>query len=167
MKFVASVLLLFSSLFLVSCETTKSGYGYIAEGLDEASIEEMIVMSDEAVNERNFEVYKDLYSPDYYRVDKSDTFRMGEEPLRRIEYLTMAKDIFRYAKELIVYTEITDIEFTEPGVMALVTVREDGRVDYNGSRRRMVSIVELEVGFEDGWIFVEKATIVAKQEIKE
>ena len=167
MRLLAPLLLFVSAFLFVSCETTQSGYGFIVEGLDDASIEELIIVSDESINERDYEIHKDLYSPKYYHIDKSDKFRMDRKPMSRFEYLESVRDIFKRAKELLVYTEITDIEYTEPGRSALVTVREEYRLHFNGRKERMVSIVELEIGFEDGWIFIEKATTTAKQEIKE
>jgi hypothetical protein len=167
MKFLTPALLFFFTLILSSCETTDSSFGYVASGLDEAAIHDLVILSDEAINERNYEVYKDLFAPGYNHVDKSDSFQYNSKPMSRVEYLELVRDIFKRAKEILVYSEVTDINIVEPGKKALVTVREDGRLDFEGKNERMVSIVELEVGYEEGWIYFEKATTTAKQKIKE
>lgn len=168
MKLLAPSLLVFVALMASSCETTDSGgYGYVANGLDEDSIVELVHLSDEAINERQYEIYTGLFAPGYYSLDRSETFDMVHSRIGRFEYFDMVKDIFRHAKEILVYSTITDIEFVEPGKRALVTIQEDGLLDYQGERKRVVSMTEVEVGYEDGWIFFESSTTIAKKDIKE
>jgi|ETNmetMinimDraft_22_1059887.scaffolds.fasta_scaffold00019_63 hypothetical protein len=153
------------AMALISCETTQSGYGFIADQFDHQAIVDMFVTSDQAANDRNFEIYKDLFAPGYYSIDKSDSFDGMMGRMNRFDYLEMVEDIFRRAKELRVHSDVTDIEFTEPGRRATVSVQEDNTIHYMGRRERMVSVMEYTVGFEDGWIFIENATVLAKNEI--
>ncbi len=155
------------SLFLAGCETIDSSYGYVASGLDEDSILELIALSDEAVNERQFDIYQGLFGPRFYILDKSDTYSYGTQRTGRYEYLDLVENIFKHAKELVVYTEALEIDFVEPGVRAVVMVQEETLVDYLGDRKRMVMRSEIEIGYEDGWIFFENSVTNAKQEIKE
>ncbi len=167
MRVIVALPLILSALLVVSCETTDSSYGYIAHGLDEDSIVELIALSDEAVNERQYEIYEGLFAPKYYSLDRSDSFSIYQSRIGKFEYMEHVKEVFRYAKEIIVYSEIHDIEYIEPGRLALVTVQEDGLIDFQGERKRIVARVEIEVGFEDGWIYFLNATTTAKKEIKE
>jgi len=155
-------LLLFSS-----CETTDTGYGYVANGLDEDSIVELVELSDEAINERQYEIYSGLFAPGYHSLDRSQDMAMNGTRIGRFEYLDLVRDIFKHAKEILVYSTITDIEIVEPGVKAIVKIQEDGLLDYQGDRKRVVSISEVEVGYEDGWIFFESSTTIARKDIKE
>ena len=154
-------------LGLTSCETTQSGYGYIAETFDRQAIMDLVVLSDQTINERDYEVYKELFAPGYYSLNKSDRFEMSHPRMNRFDYLALAREVLERAEEIVVYSEVTDIEIIEPGKLAKVSIQEDMRIDYMSSRKRMVSIVEIEVGFEDGWIFFESATTLAKREVKE
>ena len=112
-------------------------------------------------------MYKELFAPGYYSLDKSDRFEMRHPRMNRFDYLALAREILERAEEIVVYSEVTDIEIIEPGKLGKVSIQEDMRIDYMSSRKRMVSIVEMEVGFEDGWIFFESATTLAKREVKE
>lgn len=161
------ILLVFAGILLVSCETTDSGYGYVADGLDEYSIRDLVELSDEAINERQFEVYEGLFAPGYFSLDRSDNASMERPRMGRFEYVALVRELFKNAKEIIVYSTINDIEFVEPGSRAVVTIQEDGLVDYMGERRRTVSISEVEVGYEDGWIYFESSKTIAKKDIKE
>ena len=154
-------------LGLTSCETTQSGYGYIAETFDRQAIMDLVVLSDQTINERDYEVYKELFAPGYYSLNKSDRFEMSHPRMNRFDYLALAREVLERAEEIVVYSEVTDIEIIEPGKLGKVSIQEDMRIDYMSSRKRMVSIVEMEVGFEDGWIFFESATTLAKREVKE
>ncbi len=167
MKRLTTPILALAVWLLSSCETTDSGYGYMAIGLDEDSIVELIELSDEAINERQYEIYSGLFAPGYHSLDRSDKAAMVQSRLGRYEYLEMVKDVFKNAKEVLCYSTITDIEIIEPGVRAIVKIQEDGLLDYEGERRRVVSISEVEVGFEEGWIFFESSTTIAKKDIKE
>jgi len=167
MKPLVIPLLILAALAISSCETTDSGYGYVANGLDEDSIVELIHLSDEAVNERQYEIYTGLFAPGYYSLDRSESFDIVHSRIGRFEYFDLVRDIFKHAKEIIVYSTITDIEFVEPGTRAIVTIQEDGLLDYQGERKRVVSMSEVEVGYEDGWIFFESSTTIAKKDIKE
>lgn len=165
-RFTAPIFIL-AAWLLSSCETTDTGYGYVASGLDEYSIVELVELSDEAVNERQYEIYSGLFAPGYHSLDRSDNTAMVRPRLGRFEYLELVRDVFKHAKEILVYSTITDIEIVEPGVRAVVQIQEDGLLDYQGERKRVVSISEVEVGFEDGWIFFESSTTIAKKDIKE
>lgn len=167
MRYLAILWLPLFALVLSSCETTQSGYGFIADQFDHQAIIEMFATSDEAANERNFEIYKDLYAPGFYSQDKSDAYGGPMGRTNRFDYLDFVRDVFRRAKEIRVYSSVTDVEITEPGRRAIVSVQEDNTIDYLGRDERIVSIMEYTVGFEDGWIFIEKATILAKNEIDE
>lgn len=167
MKSIAPPLSILAAVLLSSCETTDSGYGYVANGLNEDSIVELIELSDEAINERQYEIYSGLFAPGYYSLDRSDNPAMVRPRIGRFEYLELVRDIFKYAKEILVYSTITDIEIVEPGKRAIVKIQEDGLLDYQGEKKRVVSISEVEVGFQEGWIFFENSTTIAKKDIKE
>lgn len=167
MRLALAIVSAVSALILSSCETMDSGYGYMANGLDEDSIFELFALSDEAVNTRQLEVYQGLFGPGFYILDKTDDFSMAQSRIGRFEYFEFVERVFREAKELVVYSEVLEIDFVEPGVRAVVIAQEEQRLHYAGDNKRVVSRVEIEVGFDDGWIFFESSVTTAKQEIKE
>ena len=61
---------------------------------------------------------------------------MRHPRMKRFDYLDLARKVLERAEEIVVYSEVTDIEFIGPG-------------------------------FEDGRIFLEKATTLTKREVKE
>ncbi len=167
MKNFPAALSVVTILLFSSCETTDSGYGYVADGFDEDSITELIYLSDEAINGRQYEIYTGLFAPGFYTLDRSDSFAMTGSRIGRFEYFDLVRDIFKSAKEIQVYSTITEIDIVEPGSRAVVTIHEDGLIDYLGDRKRVVSISEVEVGYEDGWIYFESSTTTSKKDIKE
>jgi len=167
MKILTLTFSVFAVLMLSSCETTESGYGYVAQGLGEESITELIYLSDEAINERQYEIYTGLFAPGYYSLDRSNNSAMNRARLGRFEYFELVRDVFKHAKEIQVFSTITEIDIVEPGTRAVVTVHEDGLIDFQGERKRVVSINEIEVGYEDRWIYFESSTTTSKKDIKE
>ncbi|HCR31255.1 MAG TPA: hypothetical protein DIV79_14700 [Opitutae bacterium] len=156
------------SLCFQSCETTDISYGYVADALDEVSIMELIELSDQSINNREFEFYEGLFAPGFYIIDKSEPYGMSQSNrLNRSDYMDVAEEILRSAREINVYTMVTDIQIEEPGTRAVVKVQEDGLLDFRGDRSRIIAIEEIEVGFEDGYIYFLSSTTIAKNEIDE
>ena len=156
------------SLCFQSCETTDISYGYVADALDEVSIMELIELSDQSINNREFEFYEGLFAPRFYILDKSEPYGMSQSnQLSRYEYMDLAEEILRSAREINVYTMVTDIQIEEPGTRAVVKVQEDGLLDFRGDRSGIIAIEEIEVGFEDGYIYFLSSTTIAKNEIDE
>ena len=87
--------------------------------------------------------------------------------LSRSEYMDLAEEILRSAREINVYTMVTDIQIEEPRTRAIVKVQEDGLLDFRGDRSRIIAIQEIEVGYEDGFIYFLSSTTIAKNEIDE
>ena len=84
------------SLCFQSCETTDLSYGYVADALDEVSIMELIELSDQSINNREFEFYEGLFAPRFYILDKSEPYGMSENNrLSRSEYMDLAEEILR------------------------------------------------------------------------
>lgn len=156
------------SLCLQSCETTDLSYGYVAAALDEVSIVELFELADQSINNREFEFYEGLFAPGFYILDKSEPFGMGQSNrLNRSDYMDLAEEILSSARDIQVYTMITDIQIEEPGDRAVVKVQEDGLLDFRGDRKRTIAIEEVEVGFEDGYVYFLSSTTIAKNEIDE
>ena len=156
------------SLCFQSCETTDLSYGYVADALDEYSIMELIELSDQSINNREFEFYEGLFAPGFYILDKSEPYGMTQDSrLNRSDYMDLAEEILRSAREINVYTMVTDIQIEESGTRAVVKVQEDGLLDFRGERNRTIAIEEIEVGFEDGYIYFLSSTTIAKKEIDE
>ena len=93
---LASICLL--AVGLTSCETTQSRYGYIAEVFDDQAIMDLIVLSDQTINERDYEVYKELFAPGYYSVDRLDKFGMRYPRMNRFDYLNLARNVLGKAR---------------------------------------------------------------------
>ena len=166
-RFLAIPLALLSLCFQ-SCETSDISYGYVADALDEVSIMELIELSDQSINNREFEFYEGLFAPRFYILDKSEPYGMSQSnQLSRSEYMDLAEEILRSAREINVYTMVTDIQIEEPGTRAIVKVQEEGLLDFRGDRSRIIAIEEIEVGFEDGYIYFLSSTTIAKNEIDE
>ncbi len=166
-RFLAIPLALLSLCFQ-SCETTDISYGYVADALDEVSIMELIELSDQSINNREFKFYEGLFAPRFYILDKSEPYGMSQSSqLSRSEYMDLVEEILRSAREINVYTMVTDIQIEEPGIRAVVKVQEDGLLDFLGDRSRIIAIGEIEVGFEDGYIYFLSSTTIAKNEIDE
>ena len=166
-RFLAIPLALLSLCFQ-SCETTDISYGYVADALDEVSIMELIELSDQSINNREFKFYEGLFAPRFYILDKSEPYGMSQSnQLSRSEYMDLVEEILRSAREINVYTMVTDIQIEEPGARAVVKVQEDGLLDFLGDRSRIIAIGEIEVGFEDGYIYFLSSTTIAKNEIDE
>gem|GEM_PF-970218 len=166
-RFLAIILALYS-LCLQSCETTDLSYGYVADALDEVSIMELIELSDQSINDREFEFYEGLFAPGFYILDKSEPYGLTQSSrLNRSDYMDLAEEILRSAREINVYTMVTDIQIEEPGTRAVVKVQEDGLLDFRGDRSRTIAIEEIEVGYEDGYIYFLSSTTIAKNEIDE
>lgn len=156
-------LLAISSFLLTSCETT-SDFGYYVDTFDDDSILLMFERMDEAVAERDFEEYASFFAPNFMQVDKTDGMRNS---YYRPDYFEMAKQIFDTAKELSIVTVVMDIDYTTPGSQAVVKVQEEERRIQFGNTQHYTSLYEITVGFEDGWIFVERSEMTAHQIIEE
>lgn len=155
--------------FLCSCESINApaSYGYYTSGLDDQTIRDFFELTDQAVNERDYDTYKDLFKPGWYSIDKSERRMSMEARLSLPDYMDMIRDLFKHARDLSIYSMITDIEYIEPGTLARVTVQEDQTLDYEGADTRFTSMWEIDVGFDDGWIYYVKSTKLASQEIKD
>ncbi|MEM9026709.1 MAG: hypothetical protein AAGB06_07210, partial [Verrucomicrobiota bacterium] len=83
------------------------------------------------------------------------------------DYLSLVRDIFRDARYIDFHTSIMTIEMDEVEQIALVKVREEQNLHYQGRERRStVSLVEYEIGYEDGWVFFNRAETTARQDIR-
>ena len=131
-RFLAIPLALLSVCFQ-SCETTDISYGYVADALDEVSIMELIELSDQSINNREFKFYEGLFAPRFYILDKSEPYGMSQSSqLSRSEYMDLVEEILRSAREINVYTMVTAIQIEEPGIKAVVKVQEDVLLDFMG-----------------------------------
>lgn len=153
-------LCLLASFLLSSCETTNSGYGYYLGEFNDDAIVQYFALNDEAVNQGDFEYYKSFLSPSYLSVDKSE-FR--NITLNRIDYLESIEDTFKNAKYLELSTRVMDINYSESGYQAIVKVHEEQKTNLYGDKVHTSSLFDVEIAFEDGWIFTNKATCTSKQ----
>lgn len=153
----------FACLLLTSCETTTD-YGYYMSAFNDESIIELFDLSDEAIAQRDFAVYSGLFAPNFLAVDNSSG---SYAATGRADYLSLVDSLFKTAKHLEVNTMIMDIEYIEPGRKALVKIQEEEKRDHLGNTQHFTSLLDVEVGFEDGWIFFEKTTRTAMQVIDE
>lgn len=152
--------------FLAGCNTTSAPYGYYTHGLDEESILEFFAVSDQAVNERDYETYKSLFGPGFSTINKTDLAEY-DSAMTKYEYMDMVRDIMRDAKSIHFYTTVMEIDIDPSGERAFVKVQEDETIDLHGRPRRIVSILEAELGFEDGWIYFDRMERTAQQEIRD
>lgn len=146
-----------------SCETTSS-YGYYVERLDEDSVETLFQLYDDALNERDFSTYESLLAPN---LAISDTLMGFPNYTSRSDHLKFVKSALATAKDLRVSTMLMDVQITGPS-SALVVVQEDVRLHTRHSpSRHVVTIMEVDVGFEDGWIFLARIRRTAEQEFRD
>ena len=161
------VLLALFMLLPLGCESTGgTGYGYMATGLNEESIVELFAVSDAAINEQDYVTYSSLLGPGYTSRDSSSKFGATQKIQSKVEYLDEVKPIFDDAKYVRMYTTIMTMEFDEQKQTAKVKVREEQDMDYQGRETRYVSLVDVEVGYEDGWVFFKSSDKTAMQEIR-
>ncbi len=155
---------LIGSVFLSSCESTLD-YGYYVSSFDDDSIVEIFQLSDAAIANRDIRGYSSFFGPGYTSVDR--TSGGMSVYVNRSDYLTMVDDLFDDAKTLRVITRVMDIEYAEPGRKAIVTTQEEEYRELRGDVQHYTSIIEVEVGFEEGWIYFLKSTRTAMQVIEE
>jgi len=163
---IALLLACFSQLF-ISCETTHYSYGYVATALDDENILSLFELMDESVNEEDFDDFKSLHSPKFRKFDDSeDSFSQMDPVTDYSDYMVMAREFFREANKISIYTQVTDVQIAEDGLTAKVTVQEDLSRNVQGFEKRTVTLAEVTVAFEDGWIYFEEWRDLARQEIK-
>lgn len=154
------------ALFLAACETT-SDYGYPVSAFNDDSIVRLFVLSDDAIARRDFLAYKSIFAPGYVAVDNTRRNQGNRGYTNRLDYLDMVESIFDTAKHLEVNTMVMDIDYSEDGNSALVRVQEEEKRIQYGDTQHYTSLLDVEVGFENGWIFIEKSTRTAMQVIEE
>ena len=167
--FFAVLLLCCSSQLFISCETTTSSHGYVATALDDENIFALFEISDRAVNERDYDLFRSLHAPSFRKFDDVERkvgYGLGVSVYTYYEYMDLAREFFRQASKVTIYTQITDIQIDERDQSAKVTVQEDRSSRLGGAETRTITLSEITVGFEDGWIFFEEWRDIAYQEIK-
>lgn len=162
-RLLPSISLVFASLFLSSCESTLD-FGYYVGELNDQTILQLFTLSDEACNNKDIVTYSSFFAPDYVSLDKSESNRSR---IYRQEYLDMVEGIFDTAKEVFIHTVVMDIEYMESGMEAIVKIQEEEKVKQFANTRHYTSLLDVEVGFENGWIFINKTTRTSKQTIEE
>lgn len=95
--------------------------------------------------------------------DKSPEFGMSDVVQDKGEYLEEARNILERAKAISILTTITKIDFDPSTQLAFVQVLEEQSLDYQGKNRNLVSTVDYEIGYEDGWMYFTKMTINARR----
>lgn len=156
---------LLASFLLSSCETTSNtDYGYYVGEFTDDSILQLFALSDEAENNQDFVTYESFFSPRYASVDETS----GDHSfVYRTDYMDFVESIFKEASFMKVQTMVMDIEYTESGDKALVKVHEEEERIIHGNTEHYTSLIDVEVGFEDGWIFIDKTTRTSTQVIEE
>lgn len=162
--FCAVPFFILSCLFLNSCETTSSGYGYYLGELNNDTIVEFFQLNDEAASRQDFEFYKSFFSPNFVSVDRTDNARMTTYGQN---YLAMVEELFETAESVHLQTLVMDIEYSESGYSALVKVHEEEKVHQFGVTKHYTSLLDVEIEIEEGWIFVNKATRTSMQVIED
>lgn len=157
------LLLAFFLVGFTGCETTEDGYGYMATGLDNQSVLDLFAVSDRSVNNRDYATYSSLFGPRFTMRDKSPAFGMSDVIQDKGEYLDEARNILNRAKEVSVATSIREIDFDASAQVAHVQVQEEQYLDYQGKKRKSVSIVDYEIGYEDGWMYFTEMTVSARR----
>jgi len=166
---LALPILLSASLLLTSCETTSSGYGYVASDLDPANVQALFQLADEAINDGDFDLFATLHAPTFRLIDESDRpigYGMQKGTYSYAEYMELARETFRQVSNLQTYTQVTDIRIEENQSTAKATVQEDLLTEIGGFEKRVITLAEVDVGFEEGWIFFEETRVLARQEIR-
>ncbi|MBK1877045.1 nuclear transport factor 2 family protein [Pelagicoccus mobilis] len=159
---LALPLLLLVTLF-TSCESTLD-YGYYVGELNDDSIMQLFALTDETTSTRDFNAYQSFFSPSYISIDSTDGNRTR---LYRDDYLEMVKNIFEDAKFLDMHTVVMDIEYSESGDSATVKIQEEERGKQYGDKWHYTSLSDVEIGIEEGWIFIKRTTRTSKQVIEE
>ena len=149
---------------VTSCNTTATGYGYYVGALNDTSIHTLFELSDQATNERDIETFEAFFGPNCVIVDRSEGM---SDMLSGGEYLKQVDLLFEEASELQIRTAINEIEYTIPGRQAVVKITEEEFSKLGGQERHYASAIEVVVGYEDGWIFFERLTCVAKQKLSD
>lgn len=149
--------------FFTSCESTLD-YGYFVGELNDESILQLFALSDETATTRDFKAYESFFSPNYVSVDSTDSSRLR---IYREDYLSMVRELFENADYLEMNTVVMDIEYSESGNSATVKIQEEEKGKQYGSKWHYTSLLDVEVGIEDGWIFIERTTRTSKQVIED
>lgn len=165
LRLLALPLLCILPFLLTSCETTSSsGYGYYMGELTDDTIVEFFALSDDAAKRQDYEFYKSFFSPNYSSVDRTD---YSSTTTYREDYLTMVNEIFESAKSVHLQTMVMDIEYSNYGHNALVKIHEEEKIDQYGQTRHYISLLDVELEIEDGWVFINKTTRTSMQTIEE
>ncbi|MDQ8201872.1 hypothetical protein [Pelagicoccus sp. SDUM812003] len=151
------------ALLLSSCETTTD-YGYFVDRFDDDAIVLMYRLMDEAVARGDYEEYISFFAPGFTQVDKSDA---NQPAYYGHEFFDQVEEIFNTTSMLEIRTVVMDIEYTVPGSEALVTVQEEEKRIQYGNTQHFTSLYEMQLGFEDGWIFINRSERTAFQVIDE
>lgn len=161
-RLLAIPALLFA-FFFTSCESTLD-YGYYVGQLDDQSILQLFALTDESANNRDFDSYKSFFSPGFVTVDSSDYSRSR---LYREDYLNHVHDLFEDASYIEMRTVVMDIQYSESGDSATVKVQEEEKAKVYGDKWHYTSIVEVDVGIDDGWIYIDRTNRTSKQVIED
>lgn len=157
--------LLIASILLTSCETTTStGYGYFMGELNDDTILELFALTDEAANNLNYSEYKSFFGPNFVSVDR--TKPGGQIYTYRTEYLDFVEGLFNRASYMNVNTHVMEIVYSENNEGANVKIQEEEKRVVYGNTEHYSSLIDVDVGFEDGWIFINK-TVRTDQQIIE
>lgn len=165
-RYFVAFLSALSGLFLAACETTTD-YGYPVSAFNDDTIVQLFALSDDAIARRDFPAYKSFFAPGYVAVDSTRRSQGTRGYTNRLDYLDMVESIFDTAKHLEVNTMVMDIDYSEDGQSALVRVQEEEKRIQFGNTQHYTSLLDVEVGFENGWIFITKSTRTAMQVIEE
>lgn len=151
---------LLASLLLSSCETASSGYGYYMAEFNDDTIVQYFALNDEAVTQQDFDYYKSFLSPSFLSADRTE---MRNLTMNRNDYLDSIEEIFNSASYLELRTRVMDIRYSESGHQATVQVHEEQISILYGDKTHTSSLYDVEIAFEEGWIFTNKATCTSKQ----
>lgn len=139
-------------------------YGYYVGELNDESVLEVFALMDTAAKERDFNAYKSFFSPEYVAIDSSEGRRIWTY---RADYLDMVEKLFDDAKVLELNTVVMDIAYSEYGDKATVKVQEEERCERYGDKWHYTSLLTIELGIEDGWIYIDRTDRTTKQVIED
>ena len=162
-RFFSALPLLLLAPTFTSCESTLD-YGYFVGELNDQSVLQLFALTDESANNRDFMAYESFFAPTYVAIDQSDSQRTR---IYRDAYLDGVEKLFEGAKLLEVNTVVMDIMYSENGDSATVQIQEEEKGRLYGDEWHYTSLLDVELGIEEGWIFIKSTTRTSKQVIKD
>lgn len=132
---------------------------------DDDAILELFVLTDEAANNLDFDDYESFFGPNYVSIDKTQPG--GQMHTYRNDYMDFVEGLFKRATFMNVSTHVRDIEYSENGDEALVKIQEEEKRVVYGNTEHFTSLIDVQVGFEEGWIFITKTTRTDQQIIEQ